>query len=111
LVLLAACGQGAVDCSSNDVKETVLTLFRKRLEGNVSIFTHYLVEKSDTKILNIRTAHRTERGAKCLADLETYFVARPEIIAAKVRESGTATNPVAYTVQLTDDNRPYVTLE
>lgn len=62
LVLLAACGQGAVDCSSRDVKETVLTLFRKRLEGNISIFTHYLVEKSETKIINIRTVHHAARG-------------------------------------------------
>lgn len=110
LVLLAACGPGAVDCSSRNVKGTVLSLFQKRLESNISIFTHYLVENSETKIMNIRTVHQDARGVRCLADLATYFVARPEIIAAKLRESGTATNPVAYNVQLTDDNRPYVTL-
>lgn len=107
---LVACGQGAVDCSAREVKETVLSLFRQRLESNPYILALYLVEKSDTKITNVRTVQQSARGVRCLADLETYFVARPEVIQAKLRESGTAINSVEYSVQLTDENKPYVTL-
>ena len=93
-------------CSSEATKSLVLDIYQNKILGpSLKLF-----DMSQTKfeLAYIRTSDRKQNSAQCKAELQMHLVFVPGFGDGGAKDT---TEQLEYTVEITDDGQPYVSIK